>query len=136
MVASELVGCAEQALHLTVDYLKQRKQFGVPLGSFQALQHRCAILLTEVELAKSLALTALAALASGDANADKLVVAAKSKANDAAILAGQEGIQLHGGIGMTDEHDIGLYLKRIRTASLTLGDSHQMKAAYASMNGF
>ncbi len=136
VLAAEMVGCASQALHLTVEYLKERKQFGVPVGSFQALQHRCAILHTEVELAKSIVSSALAALATGSSDAEKLVVAAKSKANDAAILAAQEGVQLHGGIGMTDEHDIGLFLKRIRTASLTLGDSHQMKSLFATLRGY
>ncbi|BFM17986.1 acyl-CoA dehydrogenase family protein [Maricurvus nonylphenolicus] len=136
ILAAELLGSAEQAMHMTVEYLKERKQFGVLIGSFQALQHRAAMLYSEIELARSIVLNALNALANGQDNAAALAVAAKSKANDAAILAGQEGVQLHGGIGMTDEHDIGLYLKRIRTSSLKLGDSYQLKSLYATMAGF
>ena len=107
--AAELVGVALGASTMTVDYLKQRKQFGKLIGEFQALQHRTAHLYGEIEIARASALKAAELIDSGDDTAELMVAVAKAKAADVASLAVREGVQMHGGIGMTDEHDIGLY---------------------------
>ena len=110
--AAELVGVAAGASAMTLDYLKQSKQFGRLIGEFQALQHRAAHLFGEIEIARAVAQKAAAMLDAGDARAELMVSVAKAKAGKVAALAVQEGVQMHGGIGMTDEHDIGLYMKR------------------------
>jgi len=110
--AAELVGVAAGASAMTLDYLKQRKQFGRAIGEFQALQHRAAHLYGEIEIARAAALKAARSLDSGANDAALMVSVAKAKAGQVARLAVQEGVQMHGGIGMTDEHDIGLYMKR------------------------
>ena len=110
--ASELVGIAAGASEMTFDYLKQRKQFGRLIGEFQVLQHRAAHLYGEIEIARAAAMKAAQLIDAGDPRADLLTAVAKAKAGKVARLAVQEGVQMHGGIGMTDEHDIGLYMKR------------------------
>jgi acyl-CoA dehydrogenase len=117
-----MLGVSAQSFDVTVDYLKQREQFGVKIGSFQALQHRAAHLFCEVELARSVTLKALTALDSGDERAPFFVALAKAKAGDVCKLATNEAVQMHGGIGMTDEYDIGFYMKRARAAAETFGD--------------
>lgn len=136
LLAAELLGAAESAFSMTTGYLKERKQFGMHIGSFQALQHRASILYTELEAMGGLVMGALFALAEGDEKAHLLAIAAKAKSNAAALLAAQESLQMHGGIGMTDEHDIGLFLKRIRVASLLFGDVHQLRSEYAKRAGY
>ncbi len=121
-LAAEMLGVSAQSFETTVDYLKQREQFGQKIGSFQALQHRAAHLFCEVELARSVTLKALTALDSGDARAPFYVSLAKAKAGDVAKLATNEAVQMHGGIGMTDEYDIGFFMKRARAAGETFGD--------------
>ena len=110
--AAELVGVAAGASAITLDYLKQRTQFGKLIGEYQALQHRAAHLYGEIEIARAAALKAAQLLDAGDPRAELMVSVAKAKAARVAALAVQEGVQMHGGIGMTDEHDIGLYMKR------------------------
>jgi acyl-CoA dehydrogenase len=122
-LAAEMLGVSTQSFEVTVDYLKQREQFGVKIGSFQALQHRAAHLFCEVELARSVTLKALTALDAGDSQAPFFVALAKAKAGEVAKLATNEAVQMHGGIGMTDEYDIGFYMKRARAAAETFGDS-------------
>ncbi|WP_164156935.1 acyl-CoA dehydrogenase family protein [Sandarakinorhabdus rubra] len=122
-LAAEMLGVSGQAFATTVDYLKQREQFGQKIGSFQALQHRAAHLFCEIELARSATLKALQALDEGSDRAPMFVSLAKAKAGDVAILATNEGVQMHGGIGMTDEYDIGFFMKRARAAQETFGDS-------------
>ncbi|MFN3370213.1 MAG: acyl-CoA dehydrogenase family protein [Sphingomonadaceae bacterium] len=122
-LAAEMLGVAGQSFETAVDYLKTREQFGVKIGSFQALQHRAAHLFCEVELARSATLKALTALDSGDERAPFFVAVAKAKAGDVARLATNEAVQMLGGIGMTDDHDIGFYMKRARAAAETFGDS-------------
>jgi len=122
-LSAEMLGVSGQAFATTVDYLKQREQFGQKIGSFQSLQHRAAHLFCEIELARSATLKALQALDSGDDRAPMYVALAKAKAGDVAILATNEGVQMHGGIGMTDEYDIGFFMKRARAAQETFGDS-------------
>lgn len=122
-LAAEMLGVSAQSFETTVDYLRNREQFGVKIGTFQALQHRAAHLFCEVELARSATLKALTALDEGDARAPFYVAVAKAKAGDVCILATNEAVQMHGGIGMTDEFDIGFYMKRARAAQETFGDS-------------
>lgn len=122
-LAAEMLGVAGQSFDITVDYLRTREQFGVKIGSFQALQHRAAHLFCEVEVARSATLKALTALDSGDERAPFFVAVAKAKAGDVARLATNEAVQMLGGIGMTDDHDIGFYMKRARAAAETFGDS-------------
>ena len=105
-------GSAAGASAMTLDYLKQRKQFGRLIGEYQALQHRAAHLYGEIEIARAAALKAAQLLDAGDPRAELMVAVAKAKAGRASALAVQEGVQMHGGIGMTDEHDIGLFMKR------------------------
>ena len=110
--AWELVGVASGASEMTFDYLKQRKQFGKLIGEYQALQHRAAHLYGEIEIARAAALKAAQLLDAGDPRAELMTSVAKAKAAKSAALAVQEGVQMHGGIGMTDEQDIGLYMTR------------------------
>ena len=122
-LAAEMLGVSGTSFTMTVDYLKQREQFGQKIGSFQALQHRAAHLFCEIELARSATLKALQALDEGNDRAPMFVSLAKAKAGDVAILATNEGVQMHGGIGMTDEYDIGFFMKRARAAQETFGDA-------------
>ncbi|WP_448582621.1 acyl-CoA dehydrogenase family protein [Thermaurantiacus sp.] len=121
-LAAEMLGIADRAFALTLAYLKTREQFGRPIGSFQALQHRAAHLFCEIELAKSVTLKALRALDEADARAPVFASLAKAKVGEVAKLATNESIQMHGGIGMTDDADIGFYMKRARAAAETFGD--------------
>ena len=131
VLSAEMTGAADAAFSMTMDYLKERKQFGVPIGSFQALQHRAAHLLTELEMAKAVTLQALQAMDDDMDEAAATVSLAKAKVGQVAKLATQEAIQMHGGIGMTDEYDVGFYLKRVRVAQEMLGDPdfHQNRLA-------
>ena len=121
-LAAEMVGVSAQSFSMTVGYLKERDQFGRKIGSFQALQHRAAQLYCEIELAKSATLKAAQALDAGDKDAPLYASLAKAKAGAVARLATNEGVQMHGGIGMTDEYDIGFYMKRARAAETSFGD--------------
>jgi acyl-CoA dehydrogenase len=122
-LAAEMLGVAGQSFAIATDYLKDREQFGVKIGSFQALQHRAAHLHCEIELARSATLRALRALDADEERAPFFVSLAKAKAGDVARLATNEAVQMLGGIGMTDDHDIGFYMKRARAASETFGDA-------------
>ncbi len=122
-LAAEMLGVSTESFTRTVDYLKQREQFGVKIGTFQALQHRAAHLFCEVELVRSATLRALQALDSGDATAPMFASLAKAKAGEVVKLATNEAVQMHGGIGMTDEFDIGFFMKRARAAAETFGDA-------------
>ena len=134
--AAELVGVAGGASAMTVDYLKQRKQFGKLIGEFQALQHRAAYLYGEIEIARAAALKAAELIDSGDDRAELMVAVAKAKAADVASLSVREGVQMHGGIGMTDEHDIGLYLKREAVLGELFGDVYYHRARVAELSGY
>jgi alkylation response protein AidB-like acyl-CoA dehydrogenase len=122
--ASELLGVGGGAMDMTVDYLKQRKQFGVLIGTFQALQHRAAHLYSEMEVARAATLRAQQMLDSGSDRADEAVSVAKAQAGLATMLSVQEGVQMFGGIGMTDEFDIGFYMKRQRVLAEMFGDAN------------
>lgn len=135
-LAAELLGVASQAFEVTVKYLQERKQFGVVLGSFQGLQHRCAHLFSEIELVKSVVLKALVALDQGAEDASQLVSLAKAKSCEVAELATNEAVQMHGGMGMTDEFDVGLFMKRARAAQLLFGDYRYHADRFASLRGY
>lgn len=134
--AAELVGVGSGAMELSFDYLKQRKQFGQLIGEFQALQHRAAHLYGEMEGARSIVLKAQSLLDEGDAKAELYVAAAKAKAALACNLAVREGVQMHGGIGMTDEYDIGLYMKRDRSLNEFFGDAYFQADRVATISGY
>ncbi len=135
-LCAEMFGGMQQAFALTLEHLKSRKQFDVPIGSFQALKHRAADVFIEVELVKSVVMAAARAIDAGDAQLPKLVSLAKAKCSDAYVLATNEGVQMFGGVGMTDEYDIGLYMKRARAAELTFGDAAFHRARWASLGGY
>ena len=122
-VAAELTGVGEEAFGRTLSYLKERRQFGQPIGSFQALQHRAAQLFTELEITRAAVLKALQVLDQDPASAAPIVSVAKARAGASTTLAVQEAVQLHGGIGMTDEFDIGLFMKRARVGQELFGDA-------------
>jgi alkylation response protein AidB-like acyl-CoA dehydrogenase len=134
--ASEMVGLGGAAMAMTVDYLRQRKQFGRLIGEFQALQHRAAHLYAELEIARSAAIKAQQLLDEDSEEADAMVSAAKAKAGWASTLAVQEGVQMHGGIGMTDEYDIGLFMKRDRALNELFGDANYHADRLARMKGY
>jgi alkylation response protein AidB-like acyl-CoA dehydrogenase len=123
-VASEMVGLSEEVFGRTVDYLKQRKQFGRLIGEFQSLQFRAAHLYCEIEVTRAAAMKAMQLLDQDVAGAAQAVAVAKAKAGMTATLAVQEGVQMHGGMGMTDQFDIGFFMKRARVCQELLGDSN------------
>lgn len=137
-LAAEMLGSAQEVFERIVDYLKQRTQFGVQIGMFQALQHRAAIMYSELELCKSLVRKALYELDRGDEAEDIPALASmcKAKLGEVSTLVSNEGIQMHGGIGMTDEFNIGFFIKRARVAQQTLGDALYHRDRYASLRGF
>jgi acyl-CoA dehydrogenase len=137
LLAAEMFGMAQQAFETTLDYLKQRQQFGVPIGSFQALQHRAVQMYTEIELSRSVLYEALTALDEGRwDDVPRLASVCKACLNDTLHLVTNEAVQMHGGIGMTDQVDVGLYLKRARVAEATLGTSAFHRERYADLQRF
>jgi alkylation response protein AidB-like acyl-CoA dehydrogenase len=135
-LVAEMLGSMLAAFDSTLAYLKTRKQFGVLIGTFQALKHRAAIVYTETELSRSAVMAACFALDEGSPQARGLVSLAKARLSDAFVLTANEAIQMHGGIGMTDEHDVGFFLKRARAAEMTFGDAAWHRRRYAEMNGY
>jgi alkylation response protein AidB-like acyl-CoA dehydrogenase len=123
-VASEMVGLSEEVFGRTVNYLKERKQFGKLIGEFQALQHRAAQLYIDIEITRAAVLKALQTLDGDFANAGAAVAVAKARAGTTATLAVQEGVQMHGGMGMTDQFDIGFFMKRARVCQELFGDAN------------
>jgi alkylation response protein AidB-like acyl-CoA dehydrogenase len=135
-VAAEMVGASEEAFARTVAYLKERKQFGKAIGEFQALQHRAAHLYCELEVTRAAVLKALQTLDESFDRAGPIVSVAKARTGLSATLAVQEGVQMHGGIGMTDEFDIGLFMKRVRVAQELFGDSNFHADRLARLNRY
>jgi alkylation response protein AidB-like acyl-CoA dehydrogenase len=135
-LAAEMLGAAVQAFETTLDYLKVRVQFGQVIGAFQALQHRAAKMFTELELARSCVEAALTAIDNDAPDTAELVSLAKAKMGDVLHLVSNEMVQMHGGIGMTDVHDAGLYLKRARAAEATYGGQSYHRDRYARLNGY
>jgi len=136
VLAAELLGVAQEAFERTLGYLREREQFGAKIGSFQALQHRAAHLFCEIELTRSVVLRALQAMDAQEANRTALVSLAKARASEIARIATNEAVQMHGGIGVTDEFDIGFFMKRARAAGDTFGDAYFHTDRFAELGGY
>ncbi|HSJ98968.1 MAG TPA: acyl-CoA dehydrogenase [Myxococcota bacterium] len=135
-LCAEMLGAMSQVFEDTVQYLKTRMQFGVPIGSFQALKHRAARVFMEIELARSATMAAVRAIDADDPEAAKLVSLAKARCSDAFLLAANEAVQMFGGVGMTDEYDVGFFLKRARVAEMTFGDAAWHRERWARLSGY
>ena len=135
-LASEMLGLSTQAYETTLEYLKTRVQFDVLIGTFQALQHRAVDMFCALELAKSVVLGALSAIDEQRDDVPMLASAAKARLTELSRLVTREAVQMHGGIGMTDEHDIGFYLKRGAATETTFGDAAYHRDRYARLSGF
>ena len=135
-ISAEMLGSALQAYEITLDYLKEREQFGSKIGSFQALQHRAAIMFSELELCKSCVIESITSFDEGGNDSERLASLAKAKVGEVFHLISNESVQMHGGIGVTDEYDIGLYLKRARVAEQIFGNSDFHKNRYAELTGY
>ena len=135
-MSAEMLGNSEAAFETTLDYLKQRKQFGVLIGSFQGLQHRAAEMFCEIELTKSSVIAAMRAADERSNDVQRLSSLAKTVAGETLHLVSNEAIQMHGGIGVTDEYDIGFFLKRARVAEQIFGSAKFHTERYANLSGF
>ena len=135
-LAAEMLGSMQEVFERIIEYLKQREQFGVAIGAFQALQHRAADMYCEIELCRSTVLAALDALDKNSEEVPQLASLAKAKCSEVFFTISNEGVQMHGGIGMTDEFDIGFFLKRARVAQQLLGDQVYHRDRYATLKGF
>ncbi len=135
-LASELVGIMATSFEMTLEFMMTREQFGQPIGSFQALQHRVARRFSEIELCISLVQDALAAIDAGREDASLAASAAKAHASETARRVTEEALQIFGGIGMTEEHDIGLFFKRARIASNLFGDASFHYDRFARLQSF
>ena len=135
-ISAEMLGSALQAYEITLDYLKEREQFGSKIGSFQALQHRAAIMFSELELCKSCVIESITSFDEGGNDSERLASLSKAKIGEVFHLVSNESVQMHGGIGVTDEYDIGLYLKRARVAEQIFGNSDFHKNRYAELTGY
>ena len=131
-----MLGIIQESFDITIKYLKEREQFGVKIGTFQALQHRASIMFSEIELCKSIVIKALKGI---DQNLDNLSILAslsKSKLGSALKMVTNEAVQMHGGIGVTDDADIGFYLKRARVIQKLFGDVNYHLDRYAKLKGY
>jgi alkylation response protein AidB-like acyl-CoA dehydrogenase len=135
-LCAEMLGSMSEAFARTLTYMKQRVQFGAPIGSFQALKHRAAEEFIEIELCRSATLAAARALDAEQDDAEALVSLAKARCSEAGLLVANESVQMHGGIGMTDEHDIGFYFKRARAADATFGDAAYHRDRWARLREY
>ena len=135
-IAAEMMGCALEAFERTVAYLKEREQFGALIGSFQALQHRAAHMQAEIEMCRSVLLQALSSVDDSPEQVPLLASLAKAKLNELVKLVTNEAVQMHGGIGVTDELEIGFFLKRARVAMQIFGDTGFHKDRYATLCGY
>jgi alkylation response protein AidB-like acyl-CoA dehydrogenase len=135
-LASEMLGTFEEAFERTLTYLKTREQFGVKIGTFQGLRHRAAHMFSELEFCRSVVRNARGAIDEGRDDVAQCASAAKARCSDAAAQIGGEAIQMHGGIGMTDEEEIGLFAKRLKAAEVTLGDAIYHRDRFASLRGY
>ena len=135
-LCAEMLGAMSYSFDTTVSYLKTREQFGVKIGSFQGLKHRAAHMFAELELARSVSLEVLRAIDENGNDVPTLVSVAKARCSDAANLLSREMLQMHGGIGMTDEADIGFFLKRAQVTEQTLGNGDYHRDRFASLQGY
>ena len=134
-LAAEMMGGAQKVLEMTVEYAKVREQFGRPIGSFQAVQHKCANMMVDVEGAKSAVYYAAWAVSNDVAEAQTLAAAGEGRRSDAYRRAAADGIQVHGGIGFTWEHDMHLYFKRAKSSEFTFGDANYNREIVAQLIG-
>ena len=135
-LCAEMLGSMTAALEMTLAYLKTRQQFGVVIGTFQALKHRAAKLYIETELARSAVMAAHQAIDAGSNDVAQYASLAKARCSDAFVLIANEAVQMHGGIGMTDEHDAGFFIKRARVAEITFGDAAYHRNRYAELHQY
>ncbi len=135
-LCAEMLGGMTKIFEDALEYLKTRTQFGVLIGTFQALKHRAARLFMDIELARSTVMAAARAADAGDAECETLISLAKARCSDTFVLAANEGVQMYGGIGMTDEHDAGFYIKRARVAEMTFGDAAWHRERWARLREY
>jgi acyl-CoA dehydrogenase len=135
-LAAEMFGMGQEAFERTIEYMKERKQFGVPIGSFQALQHRCAVMFCELELCRSLVMKGLSAIDDESEELPVIAATVKGKVCEMIKLVTNEAIQLFGGVGMTDEEEIGFFIKRARVAQQTFGDQSYHINRFAALKGY
>jgi alkylation response protein AidB-like acyl-CoA dehydrogenase len=135
-LAAQMLGGSEQAFADTLEYLKEREQFGVPIGSFQALQHRAVSVYIEIALTRSVVLAAARAIDEAPADVPRLASLAKAMASETFMHAAKEAIQMHGGIGVSDEHDIGFYIKRAQATYMTFGKPSEHRQRWAELHGY
>ena len=135
-LAAEMLGASQEVFEQTVEYLKERTQFGQPLGSFQALKHRAAEMFADLEVSRSVVLDALTAWEERRNTLPEAASLAKARLCETSKRVTNEGLQMHGGIGMTDDIDIGLFMKRARVQAASFGDSHFHSDRYASLQGY
>ena len=135
-LCGEMLGGMATTFDRTVNYLKEREQFDVVIGTFQALKHRAAKMFMEIELARSAVMAAARAFDEKDAETAALISVAKARCSDAYVLITNEGVQIHAGIGMTDEEDVGLYMKHARVTEMTFGDAAFHRERFASIKGY
>ena len=135
-LSAEMLGNSEAAFEMTLNYLKERKQFGVLIGTFQALQHRAAEMFCEIELTKSAVMAAMQGADENNNDLQRMASLAKSIAGETLYLVSNESVQMHGGIGVTDEYDIGFYMKRARVAEVIFGGANFHQERYANLSNF
>ena len=135
-LCAEMLGGMSEALDQTLAHLKERVQFDVPIGSFQALKHRAADMFIEIELCRSVVMAAARAADEESEDARKLISLAKARCSEAFVLITNEAVQMFGGVGMTDEYDIGFYMKRARAAEMTFGDAAWHRDRWARLSGY
>jgi len=135
-LSAQMLGASEQAFADTIEYIKEREQFGVPIGSFQALQHRAVSVYTEIALTRSVVLAAARTVDEAPDEVPRLASLAKAMGSETFMHAAKEAIQMHGGIGVTDEHDIGFYIKRAQATYMTFGKPSQHRQRWAELHGY
>ena len=135
-ISAEMLGNASQAFDLTLEYLKERKQFGAVIGTFQALQHRAAEMYSELELTKSSVIAACNAVDQNSNDLRRMASLAKFKSGETNHLITNEAIQMHGGVGVTDEYDVGLFMKRARVTEQIFGNSEYHIDRYATLSDY
>ena len=135
-LCGEMLGGMSAAFERTLSYIKERVQFDVVIGSFQALKHRAVKMFMEIELARSVVMAAARALDENAENVERLISTTKARCSDAYVLIANEAVQMHGGIGMTDEEDVGLYMKRARASEMTFGDAAYHRDRFAALKGY
>lgn len=135
-LAAHMLGASERAFERTLGYLKEREQFGAPIGSFQALQHRASRLFIEIALTRSTVVAAARAIDKSSDELDALASMAKATASETFMRVAKEAIQMHGGIGVTDEHDIGFYIKRAQATYVSFGDPSFHRRRWAALHGY